>query len=639
MDAPPIRILMVEDNPSDALLLRETIADCYPGRYATAVARTLEEARSLVAQQKFDAALLDLSLPDSRGLDTIERFSDSAPSVPIVVLTGLDDEETALEAVRRGAQDYLLKGRADGCGIARAIRYAIERKQAEESLKRAYGELEGRVQQRTIQLVRANEQLTREIEERKQVERRLAKASEEWKTTFDAVRDPMMILDRDFRIVRVNAASQSLFCAPQEELLGKRCHALMHGTSTCIAGCPFALATQTKRHEDAEIHDEQRDAWLLVTADPLLDADGEVAGIVHSIKDITERKRAEEKLRRSEMRFRFLVSAVHDYAIFGLGPDGRVASWNAGAERIKGYREEEILGQHFSRFYTDEDVSAGKPDEGLDAARNLERYEDEGWRVRKDGSRFWAHVLMTAMTDASGQLLGFAKVTRDLTERRQAEEAQRMLAGRLLTAQEAERRRLAREMHDDLTQRLAVLAIEAGKLEQECDLAGRSSVRLQTMKEHLIHLSQDVHALSRQLHPSILEDLGLVEALRSECGSFSQREGVAVRYAPQNIPPEVPKEVALCLYRIAQEGLRNVAKHSAAKEASVSLTATDDTIMLSIEDRGAGFDHALARGEPGLGLESMEERARLIGGEFSIRSEPGLGTLIEVCAPLSRTMP
>jgi signal transduction histidine kinase len=231
--------------------------------------------------------------------------------------------------------------------------------------------------------------------------------------------------------------------------------------------------------------------------------------------------------------------------------------------------------------------------------------------------------------------LGTRQASKRMNERKQAEEAVRKLAGQLLTAQEEERRRIAREMHDDLTQRIAVLAIEAGKLEQAVDSTDVLSCKLGEIKDQLIELSQDVHSLSRQLHPSILDDLGLVEALRSECARFSQREEISVRYTPQDIPPGIPKDVALCLYRIAQEGLRNIAKHSAAKEARVSLAATDDSILLSIEDSGVGFDSSQSQGKSGLGLVSMKERARLIGGEFSVRSEPGNGTLVEVWAQYS----
>lgn len=227
----------------------------------------------------------------------------------------------------------------------------------------------------------------------------------------------------------------------------------------------------------------------------------------------------------------------------------------------------------------------------------------------------------------------------EVAERKRAEEAVRVLAGRLLTAQEAERSLIAREMHDDLTQRIAVLAIEAGKLEQISAASASLSGRLREIKDQLIRLSQDVHALSRQLHPSILDDLGLVDALRSECASFSQRERIPVRYTPQDVPAEIPKEVALCLYRIAQEALRNIAKHSKAREARLALTATDDSILLSVEDTGVGFNAGQTRGKPGLGLDSMEERARLIGGELTIRSKRGSGTLVEVWAPCLGKMP
>src|SRR6187200_401118 len=137
---------------------------------------------------------------------------------------------------------------------------------------------------------------------------------------------------------------------------------------------------------------------------------------------MTERARTDEAfLRESELRLRLLIESIKDYAIFMLDPDGTVASWNPGAERIKGYREEEILGQHFSTFYPSEDIAAGKCELELAVARETGRFEDEAWRLRKDGTRFWANVVISAVRDASGQLVGFAKVTRDLTERRQVE--------------------------------------------------------------------------------------------------------------------------------------------------------------------------------------------------------------------------
>src|SRR5262249_45587110 len=162
---------------------------------------------------------------------------------------------------------------------------------------------------------------------------------------------------------------------------------------------------------------------------------------------------------------------------------------------------------------------------------------------------------------------------------------------------------------------------------------------LRTMQEQLVSLSEDVHALSRQLHPSILDDLGLVEALRSECASFSLREGIAVVYRPEEVPATLPKDLALCVYRVAQEALRNLAKHAAVNEAWVSLITTGPELLLRVQDKGVGFDPAGGHSQPGLGLSSMEERVRLIKAKLSVTSAPGRGTTVEVRVPLARSDP
>jgi signal transduction histidine kinase len=232
---------------------------------------------------------------------------------------------------------------------------------------------------------------------------------------------------------------------------------------------------------------------------------------------------------------------------------------------------------------------------------------------------------------------------RDITERKEVERALqesqkdlRKLAGKLISAQEAERRRLAREMHDDISQRLAVLAIDAGKLEgSRKDPEDPFLEMLQDMKERLVNLSSDIHAISRQLHPSIIDDLGLVDAVRAECEGFTRREGVKVKYTSEGVPTTIPKDVSICIYRIIQEGIRNIAKHAQTKDAHVSLSCKDDSVNLTIRDNGIGFDPLEAKKKPGLGLASMEERVRLIQGDISVKSQPGKGTVIEVRAPLT----
>ena len=218
---------------------------------------------------------------------------------------------------------------------------------------------------------------------------------------------------------------------------------------------------------------------------------------------------------------------------------------------------------------------------------------------------------------------------------RQGKESYQKLAGQLLTAQEAERKRLARELHDDLSQRLAGLAMEAEMLEQQMPRQGAGAVRLKEMKDKLVTLSIDVHAMSRRLHPSILDDLGLPDAIASECARFQKQDSIAVNFRAEDIPREVPPDIAVCLYRIAQEGLRNISKHAGATEVTISLVGKNDTIQLTIMDNGNGFDPDRVKGKQGLGLDSMKERAHLIGGSFHIKSKPGQGTEIEVLVPSS----
>jgi signal transduction histidine kinase len=236
-------------------------------------------------------------------------------------------------------------------------------------------------------------------------------------------------------------------------------------------------------------------------------------------------------------------------------------------------------------------------------------------------------------------------------ERRQAEEASReserilrqnendlrRLAGRLISAQEEERSRLARELHDDLAQRLAVFAIDVGQIEQQLgDLPEPVRETLNEMKKDIVTISQDVHKLSRQIHPSILDDLGLIKAVESECTNFSRREGTEIEFYHEKIPTVIPKGISLSLYRIIQEGLSNISKHACANHISVSMKGTGHDVLLSVQDDGIGFDPEEVREKPGLGFSSMRERVSLIHGEFSISSEPERGTVITVRVPLTR---
>ncbi len=252
--------------------------------------------------------------------------------------------------------------------------------------------------------------------------------SETIRRLIETVPDAMVIADAKGSIVLVNTQAERLFGYETRELLGQSVEILV----------PESLRHKHVQHRDEfraeprtrpmgsglELFGRRKDGSVFpieISLSPAEDSDGFFVSA--SIRDISDRKKAQEALRQSEERFRLLVAEVKDYAIFMLDPNGRVQTWNEGAEKIKGYRADEIVGQEFSRFYTPEDVERGKPEESLRIAASQGRWEDEGWRVRRDGSTFWASVVITALRDQDGELLGFTKVTSDITERKRAHDA------------------------------------------------------------------------------------------------------------------------------------------------------------------------------------------------------------------------
>ena len=246
----------------------------------------------------------------------------------------------------------------------------------------------------------------------------------------ESVKDyAIFMLDPEGRVLTWNRGAEAIKGYRAGEIIGKH-FSRFYPPDEVQARKPergLETATTTGRCEDEgwRVRKDGSRFWASVVITAVRDGHGKLRGFVKVTRDLTERRRIEEKLRRSEERSRQLVDSVKDYAILLLDTEGRVLSWNSGAQRIKGYRAEEILGEHFSRFFTPEDVAAGVPAHQLQQAASEGQYEDEGWRVRKDGSRFWANAVITAVRGEGGVLTGFAKVTRDLTERRQAEDALR----------------------------------------------------------------------------------------------------------------------------------------------------------------------------------------------------------------------
>ncbi len=359
-----------------------------------------------------------------------------------------------------------------------------------------------------------------------------------------------------------------------------------------------------------------------------------------AIRDITEQRQAEEALQAERQRLYNLLDGLQAY-IYLRRPDCSLVYVNQyfrerfgepgdqPCYKILHNRQEPCKGCHSEKVF-----ATGNPEE---------------WEWASNTGRVF-RIYDYPFADVDGQPL-VLEMGIDITRHKQAEEGlrasqqalrrneerYRTLAGHLLTAQEAERKRLARELHDDLSQRLAALTMEAEILERQTPNGRKAdSVRMKEIKDKLVELSIDVHAMSRRLHPSILDDLGLADAVASECETFRKRHGVRISFRAENIAREVPSAVAVCLYRIAQEALRNISRHAGATEVNISLVGEEQAIRMAIKDNGRGFNVGWKNSKVGLGLESMKERAYLIGGDFSVTSQPGHGTTIEVLAPLRR---
>jgi PAS domain S-box-containing protein len=352
--------------------------------------------------------------------------------------------------------------------------------------------------------------------------------------------------------------------------------------------------------------------------------------------------------------FRLLVESIRDYAIFVLDPEGNVLTWNLGAQALKGYTREEIIGKNFSQFYPAEAVQSGWPQRELVLAQKEGRFADEGWRVRKDGTTFWASVIITPLRSEDGSLTGFAKVTQNLTERRQTEERfqkvnrelrQRVseldeskrqielrtlelqkLSAQLLYVQDEERRRIARELHDDLGQQLAGL---------------KMAISRPTRNEQAIEMADTaistVRSLSYLLHPPLLDEAGLKAALHWYAEGLGKRSDIEISVTLTPIIfPRLSKEIETTIFRIVQESLTNVYRHAKSESARVEIERQPEIVIVRVRDFGQGLPSE-PNGRPivkfGVGVSGMRERVRQFGGELSVsRAEPG--TLVEAKIPL-----
>jgi PAS domain S-box-containing protein len=369
--------------------------------------------------------------------------------------------------------------------------------------------------------------------------------------------------------------------------------------------------------------------WLERTAHGLFDEQGKMTRMIGIVVDITQRKLAEEE----RFRHAAIVESSSD-AIISENCDGIITSWNAGAQHMFGYSEAEAVGKPMSILIPPELVpEENKVLERLRAGDRIEHYETV--RLTESGKPVDVSVTVSPIKDSIGKIVGFSKIARDITERRLAEQAMAEMSRRLVAVQEEERTRIARDLHDDINQRLALLAIETDTLRDNLPNGGdEMGRRLTHIRDGIVDVSSGVQSISHQLHSSQLEYLGIDAAMKIFCREYSARQSVEIDFASDEIPKVASPEISLGLFRIMQEALSNAAKHSRVRHFEVKLGCSADQLHLKVSDSGSGFDANIAKNKGGMGLFSMRERARLMNGTIAIESKLLGGTTINVHVPL-----
>lgn len=346
------------------------------------------------------------------------------------------------------------------------------------------------------------------------------------------------------------------------------------------------------------------------------------------------KRKVEAALRENEDRLRVMSDAAPSL-IWTSDADGTVTYQNEERLDFSTLSAGMALGEKWKRYIHPDDLE-GVLEANARAYENRSGFSKEYRLRRRDGVYRWMYDLAVPRISPDGAFLGFIGSAIDVTDQKMAQDALEELSGKLIEAQEKERSRIARELHDDICQRLAVLGLDLDRANSPSDVSSsRQNARIMEIRQQCAEIANDVQALSHELHSSKLDYLGLVAATRSFCAEFSKLKNVNVAFIDEHVPHPLPKDVSLCLFRVTQESLHNALKHSGAKNFTVSLRGTRGRVRLEVKDGGVGFDTGAATRRMGLGLVSMQERVHLVKGVFHIESKPSQGTSVVASVPLS----
>jgi two-component system CheB/CheR fusion protein len=490
------------------------------------------------------------------------------------------------------------------------------------------------------ELQSTNEELVTLTEQQGSRNVELTQANDDLSNVLDGVQIPIVMLGNDRRIRRFTPSAERVFNLLPADV-GRPIQNLRPNLDLPDLEPLITRTLETLKVQEQEVRD-QEGRYYAMRMRPYRTSDNRIDGVLIALADTDAVRRSLEGMRRARDYANAIVETVREplvvldsdfrvvtanrsfYAVFQVSPeevekkrifDLAGGGWNI-PELRKLLEQIRLEKSHFKDFK----LSHVFPKIGQRTLLlNARRLQQENKRKE---------MILLAMEDLTDR----ESTTEAL---QQSRERLRDLTAGLLTAQEEERRRISRELHDDLNQRLAMLTVELETLEkdplQSAELIRSQLASLRTRSEGI---SDDMRRTAHQLHPSMVDHLGLSAALRSLCADFSKQEKMRVQYRQRNVNGDTPPDIALCLYRVAQEALRNVARHSGARRATVSLVLATNRILLSISDTGVGFDREVTKSKKGLGIISMEERVRLVVGVLTIRSRPGDGTRVVVEVPL-----
>lgn len=477
---------------------------------------------------------------------------------------------------------------------------------------------------------RARERLVRQ---RAAMETRLRFAA-----IVEASEDAIYVTDFSGLVTDWNKGAEKLYGYTANEIIGQSIFVLIPLERSSICTRVMEKVQQGHSVGHSETVRRKKDGELVavsITASPVFTTEGNVVGLSAIERDITERKRQETILRNSEERLRLAAQVGKMFAY----------EWDAATDLI--IRSEEssnILGIDQSvRFTREQALGRIHPEdrETVVAAMGALTPENPVLKVsyriiRPDDTEIWVERNSIAHFGEEGRILRSVGMVVDITERKRAEAALSSARLRSIEAQEQERTRIARELHDDIGQRLALLTIELDQLYADADgLPAKARERLEHLARQSAEIASDTQSLSHELHSARLDYLGITAAVKGFCREFSERQHMEIDFKNHDVPASLPRDVSLCIFRVLQEALNNSAKHSGADSFAVRLWGTADEVCLSVSDSGAGFDSEAVKESHGLGLVSMEERLALVNGTFYIDSHPNLGTTIYARVPLN----